>query len=639
MDAIALPSIPAVGLPCREAALVPSVSPPRSAPMEPEEADDLSARVETLERAVAEQRRTLDRLQAELRALRSALADRADAADPPPAAPDPAADVSSSGAASSGDGEGQGGSAKDAPSLRRRLVSWGRLRSEDWLNYVGIGLFLFGVAFLFRYTVEQGWLVPAVRVGLGAALGGVLLGTGLRLPAGRRLRQVLLGGSGATFYATLFAAYQLYGLVSYATAFGGMGVVTVALVALAVRQAEPTLALVGILGGLGTPFLLYNEAGGLAGLSLYLCAVVGGACAVFWARGWQSLLYATVAGGWAAFFVAVVRATAAAPPPPDRWALQAGLGVAWLLLAGTPVLRALRRRRAPDRWPLVLPPRWVRPLLGGGRSAYGLVTASPFFAVACTRLLWSAPDGTWPVVAGTGAAVYAGAALGLRRASLPDYAPPHGLVAAVMAAYGLTEALGGAALLVGWSVEGVLLLGLARRVGEPTLRRTGHALFAVVAAGLAVRLSEAAGSGPPIVSTAALSELAVLGLAAAASAVTTTRPLGWAYRGGVLAGWLGWTAHELAPLPDGQAYVSLLWGLTAAALLVAGARSARRPPQLAGLAVLAAFVGKLFLVDLASLPPLWRIALFLGFGTAFLGVSYLLPGLLPSPPGAAAPDE
>lgn len=606
--------------------------------MESEEADDLSARVKTLERAVAEQRRTLDRLQAELRALRSALGDRADAPAPPPADAAPAADVPSSGAVSSGDGEGQGGSTEDPPrSLLRRLVSWGRLRSEDWLNYVGIGLFLFGVAFLFRYTVEQGWLVPAVRVGLGAALGGILLGTGLRLPAGRRLRPVLLGGSGATFYATLFAAYQLYGLVAYATAFGGMAVVTVVLVGLAVRQAEPTLALVGVLGGLGTPFLLYNEAGGLVGLSLYLCAVVGGACAVFWSRGWQSLLYATVAGGWAAFFVAVVRATAA-PLPPDRWALQAGIGVAWLLLAGTPVLRALRRRRAPDRWPLVPPPRWLRPLLGGGRAAYGLVTASPFFAVACTRLLWSAPDGTWPLLAGTGAAVYAGVALGLRRASLPDYAPPHGLVAAVLAAYGLTEALGGAALLVGWSVEGVLLLGLARRQDEPTLRRAGHALFAVVAVGLAVRLSGAAGDGPPIVSTGALSELAVLGLGAAASAVTTSPTLGWTYRGGALTGWLAWTAHELAPLPDGQAYVSLLWGLTAAALLVAGARSDRRPAQLAGLAVLVAFVGKLFFVDLASLPPLWRIALFLGFGAAFLGISYLLPGLLPAPTGPASPS-
>ena len=599
--------------------------------MDPEEADDLPRRVEELERVVAEQRRTLDRVRAELRALRSSLesAEAAETDRPADARP-------------SDDKDDRAGSTEDAfLSLPPRLRSWGRLRSEDWLNYTGIALFLFGVAFLFRYTVAQGWLVPAVRVGLGAALGTGLLATGLRLPrTRRRLRSVLLGGSGATFYVTLFAAYQLYGLVAYATAFGGMGLVTVALVGLAVRQAAPTLALVGVLGGLGTPFLLYNEAGGLAGLSLYLCVVVGGACAVFWSRGWQTLLYTTVGAGWAAFFVAVVRATAAAPTPPDRWALQAGIGVAWLLLAGTPVLRALRRRRAPDRWPLVPPSRWLRALLGEGRRAYGLVTASPFFAVACSRLLWDAPDGTWPVVAGLGAAAYTGVALGLRRVSLPEYVPPHALVAAVLAAYGLTEALGGAALLVGWSVEAALLLALGRRFGAAALRRTGHALFAVVAVGLAVRLAGEAGGVPPVVTPEALSELGVLGLGVAASATLDARWLRWGYRGGVLTGWLGWSVHELAPLPDGQAYVSVLWGLTATALLVAGARTDRRALQLAGLAVLVAFVGKLFLVDLSSLPPLWRIALFLGFGGAFLGVSYLLPGLLPSPPGAApAPDE
>jgi uncharacterized membrane protein len=599
--------------------------------MDPEEADDLPRRVEELERVVAEQRRTLDRVRAELRALRASLEDvEAAPADRPDDAPAPV-----------GEASGTPSTGESLLSVPRRLRSWGRVRSEDWLNYVGIGLFLFGVAFLFRYTVEQGWLVPAVRVGLGAALGTGLLATGLRLPRSRRrLRPVLLGGSGATFYVTLFAAYQLYGLIAYTTAFGAMGLVTVGLVGLAVRQAAPTLAIVGVLGGLGTPFLLHNEAGGLAGLSLYLLVVIGGACAVFWGRGWQSLLYTTVGGGWAAFFVAVVRATAAAPTPPDRWALQAGIGAAWLLLAGTPVLRALRRHRAPDRWPLVPPPQWLRPVLGGGRPAYGLVAASPFFAVACTRLLWTAPDGTWPVVAGLGAAAYAGVALGLRRASLSGHAAPHGLVAAVLAAYGLTEALGGAALLVGWSVEGLLLLALGRRVGEATLRRTGHALFALVAALLAVRLSQAGSGGAPIGTPAALSELAVLGLGVAASAAVDARALRWGYRGGALTGWLGWTVHELAPLPDGQAYVSVLWGLTATTLLVAGARTDRRPPQMAGLAVLAAFVGKLFLVDLASLAPLWRIALFLGFGGAFLGVSYLLPGLLPSPSGSApAPDE
>ena len=88
-----------------------------------------------------------------------------------------------------------------------------RLTSEDGLSYVGIGLLLFGLAFLFEYSIEQEGLVPMVRVGFGAFTGSILLGAGLRIYADRQgLRQVLLGGSSASFYGTVFAAYQLRGL-------------------------------------------------------------------------------------------------------------------------------------------------------------------------------------------------------------------------------------------------------------------------------------------------------------------------------------------------------------------------------------------------------------------------------------------
>lgn len=42
---------------------------------------------------------------------------------------------------------------------------------------------------------------------------------------------------------------------------------------------------------------------------------------------------------------------------------------------------------------------------------------------------------------------------------------------------------------------------------------------------------------------------------------------------------------------------------------------------------LALVVGKLFLVDLRNLDPLWRILLFLGVGALFLLVAYFVPNL------------
>ena len=46
--------------------------------------------------------------------------------------------------------------------------------------------------------------------------------------------------------------------------------------------------------------------------------------------------------------------------------------------------------------------------------------------------------------------------------------------------------------------------------------------------------------------------------------------------------------------------------------------------QQAGLATLGLTAGKLLLVDMAQLDVVWRILVFLGFGGAFLALSYLV---------------
>lgn len=213
-----------------------------------------------------------------------------------------------------------------------------RLRSADWLSYVGIGLLLFGLAFLFKYSIEQGWLVPVVRVGFGGLTGSVLLGAGLRIYEDRRrLRQILLGGSSATFYGTVFAAYQLYGLVSYPVAFGSMGAVTVVSIALALHQDHASMAVIGTIGGLGTPFLLYGDVGAVGGFSVYTSLVLTEACAVYLYRGWRTLLYTAVVGGWAVLLVPCADAALSGTRPDGAGTLQGAVVLAWLLLGGVPI--------------------------------------------------------------------------------------------------------------------------------------------------------------------------------------------------------------------------------------------------------------------------------------------------------------
>lgn len=77
---------------------------------------------------------------------------------------------------------------------------------------------------------------------------------------------------------------------------------------------------------------------------------------------------------------------------------------------------------------------------------------------------------------------------------------------------------------------------------------------------------------------------------------------------------LGWLWHELSRLPAGHAWVTVSWGLYGVVLLVAGLRLDQPGLRKVALARFAAVVGKLFIVDLARLEPIWRILLFLGFG-------------------------
>jgi len=88
----------------------------------------------------------------------------------------------------------------------------GDLRSgEWWLNKLGIGLLLFGVAFLFVYSVERGWIGPWMRVGFGAAIGAALLAVGLCVYEKRRaLRVLLFVGFGVLFLSLSYYLQALW---------------------------------------------------------------------------------------------------------------------------------------------------------------------------------------------------------------------------------------------------------------------------------------------------------------------------------------------------------------------------------------------------------------------------------------------
>jgi uncharacterized membrane protein len=79
-----------------------------------------------------------------------------------------------------------------------------------------------------------------------------------------------------------------------------------------------------------------------------------------------------------------------------------------------------------------------------------------------------------------------------------------------------------------------------------------------------------------------------------------------------------------------QATLSILWTSAALSLMVLARQRMERAFWVAGAALLAVVVGKLFLVDLANTATVARIVSFVGVGVILLVIGYVAP----VPPGA-----
>jgi len=508
-----------------------------------------------------------------------------------------------------------------APPARRGTAAV--LEGGDPWRWLGTALLLLGVGFGFKYSIDRGWLTEPVRVGCGVLLAAVLLTLSGRLPTARRaFARVLDGSAVATLYITGFAAFQLYGLVPHGVAFGALVCVALMCFALSYRQDDPSLAVIGTAGALGTPFLLQRETGSVPGLVAYTCVVLAAAGAVYLHRGWRSLHGLATAGGWAVLALALAGGPHREEQSAARSALQAGIAFAALLATGLPLVRAGAGARP------------------GPELALAAVT-TPLVALALSSLLWDLERAAWGLLCLAAAGLHAVAAAACdRSARLGRAAPPHALAAGVLAALGLALALDGAWVLVALAGEGLALAVLAPRWRDRGLQALCHALFAWAALLCGAHLLfPDAGDRLALGSGLALSDLFAIAAAAAASLRVPGPAVRGAYRLGVHLAVLAWLHRELAPLPNGEALVSAAWGAWALAVLVVGLRRDLPGARTAGRLTLFAVVAKLFLVDLVEVDALWRILSFLVFGAVFLALSYWLRDLWRPVPADAGPGE
>ena len=174
-----------------------------------------------------------------------------------------------------------------------------------WVVYVGGLALALGGIFLVKYSIEAGLLGPGMRIFLGALLAAALVAGGEWL---RRREQSfgiagispahipsILTAAGTTVaYATVYAAYALYGFVGPALAFILLGVVALATLAAALLHG-PALAGLGLVGAYVAPLLVASDKPNYWALYLYLAVVTAAAFGLARVRLWRWLAVTAIA--------------------------------------------------------------------------------------------------------------------------------------------------------------------------------------------------------------------------------------------------------------------------------------------------------------------------------------------------------
>jgi uncharacterized membrane protein len=184
-----------------------------------------------------------------------------------------------------------------APGLEERL-------GTRWVVWVGGLTLALGGFFMVRYSIEQGLLGPGVRTILGGLFALALLAAGewtrrkenisaiTPLPIAN-IPAILTAAGTAVAFATIYAAYALYGFLVPATAFILLGLVALGTLAAALLHG-PALAGLGVVGAFVTPVLVSSDKPDYWALYIYLAIVTAAAFALSRARLWRWLAVTTI---------------------------------------------------------------------------------------------------------------------------------------------------------------------------------------------------------------------------------------------------------------------------------------------------------------------------------------------------------
>lgn len=142
------------------------------------------------------------------------------------------------------------------------------------IHLVGIVVLVIGLSLGVKYAIDKNLISEGLRILLAYAAGFALYVLSFRLKKNYSgFSAILFSGGMASLYFTTFGAFVYYHFISYTLAFVLMVAFTVYTVFEALRYNRQEIALLGLVGAYGIPFLISPDRGHPEMLFLYITVI------------------------------------------------------------------------------------------------------------------------------------------------------------------------------------------------------------------------------------------------------------------------------------------------------------------------------------------------------------------------------
>ena len=161
---------------------------------------------------------------------------------------------------------------------------------ENLINKIGIAILVMAIGYFVKFAIDNNWVGPAGRVAIGILCGGILVGIAHRMRNSyTAFSSVLVGGGMAIFYFTITLAYHQFHLFDQTTSFIILIVITCFAVLLSLLYDKQELAVIALIGGLSSPFMVSGDHANYNALFIYLIILNTGLLIIAYKKAWRIL--------------------------------------------------------------------------------------------------------------------------------------------------------------------------------------------------------------------------------------------------------------------------------------------------------------------------------------------------------------